>query len=213
MGRSITEILDVAPIDMLNSLTKSFLDPQPSGLIPAHLLSQALDIQFHWVTETGSFPTTPNHTSRITLVPTDSFATCPPLDIVLIGAHLPGYHPNPTELAFVRKAYEESSAFMTICAGIEVPLLAGLLDGKTATGPRGMLGYLRQHAPTTNWVEKRWVRDGKLWTAGALLNGTDMMGAFEHATWGGEGTLVELMCRMGGVPVRDVDYKDVSWDL
>lgn len=90
-------------------------------------------------------------------------------------------------------------------------LAAGLLEGKTATAPRALLGMLRAQSPGVNWVEKRWANDGKLWTSGALNNGLDMMAAFESEVWGGEGTLAEHMLRWGSVPRRDVDYKDVSW--
>ena len=126
--------------------------------------------------------------------------------------------PNEAELAFVRKAWNDCSAFLTICGGVEVPRMAGLLDGKTATGPRPFLSTLRGWSPETNWVEQRWVRDGKLWTSSTLLNGTDMMLAFAKETWGkrggeGEPSLVELTGQLGAWPTRDMDFKDVPWAL
>ena len=141
----------------------------------------------------------------------DSFETCPPLDIVIVGAHNLSYTPNPAEIAFVRKSYENCKAFISVCGGILVPLQAGILDGKTATGPRFMLDVLRQQSPSTNWLEKRWLRDGKLWTAGALLNGMDLMAAFAQEYWGGEGTLATKMSSMGSWVNRDLDYKDEQW--
>lgn len=144
-----------------------------------------------------------------------SFEDCPPLDIVIIGAHnIIQYQPNEAELNFVRKSYEDSSAFITVCGGVEVPRLAGLLKGKTATGPRFYLDVLRQQSPETNWVEKRWVRDGKLWTSGALLNGMDLMHNFSEEYWGGgEDTLCSVVARIGAWPNREIDYKDVSWKV
>ncbi|KAH8898570.1 class I glutamine amidotransferase-like protein [Thozetella sp. PMI_491] len=207
----MTEILDVAPIDLLNGLGNTLIKDFPEALMPSHLKDQALPFEFIWVSENGEHPS--QLTSGINIVPTHSFATCPPLDIVLIGAHNFGYTPNEAELAFVRKSYEDSTAFLTICGGVEVPLHAGLLQGKTATGPRATLPMMRQIAPTTNWVEKRWVRDGKLWSSGALLNGLDLMSAFATDTWGGEDTLVEHMIKLGSFPSRDVDYKDVPWAI
>lgn len=141
----------------------------------------------------------------------DSFETCPPLDIVLIGA---SFQPGITEaeLAFVRKSYHECSAFITVCGGIEAPLRAGILEGKTATAPRFMLEELRLKAAGTQWVERRWARDGKLWTSGTLLNGLDLMSAFIRATWpSGEGSLVDLTMKMCAWPNRDPEYKDVPW--
>ena len=67
---------------------------------------------------------------------------------------------------------------------------------------------LKQQAPNVNWVDKRWCRDGKVWTSGALLNGLDLMRAFASEVWGGEGTLAEWWLALGSWPVRDVDYKD-----
>ena len=186
--------------------------------IPAALRAQAFSIQYHWVSEAG--PGTPSKLSAgISLNPTDSFATCPPLDVVLVGAHHMDYTPNATELAFVRRSYETCTAFLSICGGVLTPLMAGVLHEKKATGPRFMLDALRKQAPTTEWVEKRWVRDGKLWTSGALLNGTDMMNAFGKEFWGPkegeeeEESLAGLFTKMGAWPERDVDYKDVKWSI
>lgn len=47
----MTEILDVAPVDLLHSLSKDFLKRLP--YVPAHLADQGIDIEFHWVTEHG----------------------------------------------------------------------------------------------------------------------------------------------------------------
>lgn len=123
------------------------------------------------------------------------------------------YQPNAAELDFVRNAYAESFAFITICGGFQAAFQAGVFKGKTATAPRPMVPMLRQMAPDTQWVEKRWHRDGKLWTSGALLNGLDLMRNFVTDTWGGEGTLAEYIIDIGHWPVRDLAYGDVSHRL
>lgn len=208
----VTEILDVAVIEIMTCLNKTFVEKFPD--ITEELKATALDVVYHWVSEAG--PATPSRlTSGISLLPTDSFETCPPLDIVVMGAHLDEYTPNATELAFVRKIYETSAAFLVVCGGIQVPLMAGLLDGKKATGPRMILNTLREQSPTTEWLEKRWVRDGKLWTSGTLLNGMDLAHAFAHETWGNsEGeSLVGYFTKVTAWPCRDVDYKDVPWSM
>jgi transcriptional regulator GlxA family with amidase domain len=130
-----------------------------------------------------------------------------------MGAHDVGYHLNEAEQAFIRKSYETSAAFITICGGFLAALESGLLEGKTATGPRPMLDGLRQVAPGVKWVERRWVRDGKLWSSGALLNGLDLMRAFVTEYWGGEGTLAEFGLALGAYPDRDVTYGDVQGKL
>jgi len=210
----VTELLDVAPLDFFSALDKHLVGPLPETIVDSRLKLQALDIQYHWVSQAG--PGVPSMlTAGISLNPTDSFETCPVLDVVLVGAHNFGYVPTEAELTFVRRSYEGCAAFLSICAGIQVPLMAGLLHNKKATGPRFLIQELRQQAPTTEWLEKRWVRDGKLWTSGALLNGTDMMNAFASEFWGprpGEDeSLAGLFIKMGGWPSREIDYKDVPW--
>jgi len=130
-----------------------------------------------------------------------------------MGAHNMNYKPNEKELAYVRKAYDEAAAFITICGGIQAALEAGVLQGKSATGPRALLPMAQELSPNTEWLEKRWHRDGKLWTSGALLNGLDLMYAFVNEYWGGEGTLIEFLLRLGHCPVRDVNYADAPSKL
>ena len=127
-----------------------------------------------------------------------------------MGAHDINYTLSETETAFVKKSFKDCVAFITICGGFLAAMQAGLLEGKTATGPRPMLSGLRQMAPGVKWVEKRWVRDGKLWTSGALLNGLDLTRAFVTEYWGGKDTLVEFLLAAGSYPDRDVDYADVN---
>lgn len=59
-----------------------------------------------------------------------------------------------------------------------------------------------------NWVEKRWVRDGKIWTSGALLNGLDLVKAFMEETWAERKELIEWSVDLASWVGRDVDYKD-----
>lgn len=65
---SMTEILDVAPIDLLNGMTKSLLDSVSPEFIPADVKIKTLDIGFHWVSETGQG--TSCLTSGMSIVPT-----------------------------------------------------------------------------------------------------------------------------------------------
>ncbi|KAJ6784652.1 hypothetical protein PWT90_03215 [Aphanocladium album] len=206
---SVTEALDVVPVDLLHGISTNFIKDMPS-LIPEPFKNKGLPIEFHWVSENGSKETR-KLTSGVTLTPTDSFADCPPLDIVLIGAHHIDYVTTDAECAFIRKAYSTCSAFMTVCGGILIAVEAGLVSGKTVTGPRFMFPQLRAAAPDATWIEKRYVQDGKLWTSGALHNGLDMMAAFMRQTWGAEvqgPNLVEWGLVLGSGLNRDIDYKD-----
>ena len=63
-----TEILDVAPVDMLNSMTKSFVK-NIKQFYPGDVDHDGLDIDFHWVNESGK---PAKLTGGITLLPTVS---------------------------------------------------------------------------------------------------------------------------------------------
>lgn len=126
-----------------------------------------------------------------------------------MGAHEGGYTLSEAERDFIRKSYETCAAFITICGGFQAALESGIMEGKTATAPLPMVDILRTAAPGVKWVKKRWARDEKLWTSGALLNGLDLMRAFVTEYWGGKDTLAEFMLDLGAYPVRDVDYADV----
>ena len=131
-----------------------------------------------------------------------------------MGAHEIQYVLSQAEIDFIKKCYDKCAACLFVCGGFLAALQAGLLEGKTATAPRPMIEPMRKAHPGVNWVTKRWAHDGKIWTSGALLNGTDMTKAFALDTWGGgEDSFVEFGMRLGGYPYRDVDYKDVSWDI
>ncbi|KAL9622887.1 MAG: hypothetical protein Q9160_002813 [Pyrenula sp. 1 TL-2023] len=199
-----TELLDIAPIDMLNSLRREFIGPEFP--IKQNLKDQTIDMQIHWVAETASHPR--GLTAGLSVTVTDTFSTCPPLDIALIGAGPMNYTPTASELSFIRTAYSTSTAFLTVCGGVEYALRAGILAGKTATGPRPMIPMMRKMAPDVKWEERRWCRDGKLWTSGALVNGLDMMREFIEESWGGEGSLARFLAGAGSAPVRDRDYRD-----
>ncbi|KAG5986676.1 hypothetical protein E4U43_005401 [Claviceps pusilla] len=204
----VTELLDVAPIDIIAGMSKTFTKDLPDALMSATLKEQALDMDFLWVSETGSAARN-SLTSGLTMTPTHSFEDCPTLDIAIIGAHRYGYTPTEKEVNFVRKTYASCAAMLTICGGIAVPLQAGILSGKTATGPRFELDMLRTLAPGVKWVERRWVRDGSLWTSGALLNGLDMARAFVEQVWRRErAELVQWLSYHGSWVSRELDYGD-----
>ncbi|PLB52813.1 DJ-1/PfpI family protein [Aspergillus steynii IBT 23096] len=209
---TVTEHLDVAPVGYFSSISSDFLKDAPPQLLPDELKRQAPNFVFHWVTEDGNKPA--NLTGNTKVVATDSFDTCPALDIVVLGAMPASYQPSQTELAFLRKSYEDCTALLLVCGGFQAALAAGILEGKTATAPRPVLAMVNHMAPGTNWVQKRYVRDGKVWTTGSLLNGFDMVAAFGREIWGGRGSFLEILEPEGAWPNRDLDYKDTTeWKM
>jgi hypothetical protein len=47
----------VAPVDIFNSISTNFVNSFPEGMLPDQLRGQALDMEFHWVNETGKLAT------------------------------------------------------------------------------------------------------------------------------------------------------------
>jgi len=66
-----TEILDVAPIDLLHGFSKKFTEILP---ISEELKANPLDIRFHWITEKG---TPAKLTANMTLSATVSLPFAP----------------------------------------------------------------------------------------------------------------------------------------
>lgn len=64
---SVTEILDVAPLDVFSGLSKHFVDTLPMELLTDEQRAQALDVDFHWVSESGQ---SGQLTAGATIVPT-----------------------------------------------------------------------------------------------------------------------------------------------
>lgn len=127
-----------------------------------------------------------------------------------MGGPAPSYRPSPAMIDFLRRQHAHVSAFLTICTGYVAPLHAGLLQNLRATAPRDLLPLARKEFPDVQWEERRWVRDGKVWTAGAVMNGIEMMCEFLKDRFGdikgpggegGEG-LVDVMLGMADVPRR-----------
>jgi putative intracellular protease/amidase len=95
------------------------------------------------------------------------------LDILLIPGPNPSTIFEPKVLDFVRGHAHwqggdgKSTDVLSICTGCIVLGQSGILKGKKASGPRGIMSKLRKDFPDTTWVEdRRWVKDGNIWTSG-----------------------------------------------
>jgi len=141
------------------------------------------------------------------IVQQDSIHTCPPLTYLLIGGPPPTYTPSTPVQHFLTSQLAHVSAFMTVCTGILPALASGVLRSKTVTAPRSMIPMLRGKYPETEFVGKRWVRDGKVWTSGGVTNGLDMMAAFMREGFGGESELVETVLGLADVGDRGQEYR------
>lgn len=64
---SRTEVLDLAPIDLLNGMDKTGIKGFPSELVSDEIKAHGLDMEFHWVNESGK---TASLTSGLNIQPT-----------------------------------------------------------------------------------------------------------------------------------------------
>lgn len=62
----------------------------------------------------------------------------------------------------------------------------------------------KEEGKKTTWVERRWARDGKMWTSGALLNGLDLMREFVKEYWPEMAAAIVPTC---GIPIRATEYE------
>lgn len=112
--------------------------------------------------------------------------------------------------AFIRAQAEHATAVLSVCTGIMPLAQSGVLKGKTATGPLPLIPTALRHGfPDTKWEdERRWTRDGNVWTSGGITNGLDMMAGFMRTYYGDRPQLVELVLGAANVGDRPVEYRE-----
>lgn len=142
--------------------------------LPAPLINNAVPMTITYVSEAGAASIcelTASAGLRITAGLDDPTVAAGKVDILLIPGPDPRALPSEPVMQFVR-AHDASDrcVVMTVCTGVVVAGHAGILKGRTATGPRGLLitGELQKMFPEVKWVDRRWVQDGDIWCSGTL---------------------------------------------
>jgi transcriptional regulator GlxA family with amidase domain len=104
-----------------------------------------------------------------------SFVDCPQLDYLLIpGGQGTRSEVNNTDLLeFVRKRAASCKEIVSVCTGSFLLQAAGLLNQRKATTHWSSLERLRA-LPEVRVTEKRFVRDGNVWTAAGVSAGIDL---------------------------------------
>ena len=96
---------------------------------------------------------------------------------------------------------------MTVCTGVIPVLKSGLLANKTVSAPLKLIPGLKEEFKQTTFVEKRWWRDGKVWSSGGVTNGLDMMSGYLREVYGDRKEVVEMLLGMADVGDRGQEYK------
>lgn len=123
----------------------------------------------------------------LVLLPHASFATVPPLDVLLVpgGQGTRTEVNNPELIAFIRRQAANCRAVLSVCTGAFLLHAAGLLGGRRATTHWASLGRLRALGDV-EVVEERFTRDGAIWTAAGIASGIDLTLQFIAETAGEE---------------------------
>ncbi len=107
-----------------------------------------------------------------------SFATCPPLDYLLVPggfSALDEMH-NERLVGWVRERAGTCRHVLSVCTGAFILQAAGLLDGRRATTHWKAMDGLRDLG--IDAVKQRWVRDGNVWTSAGVSAGMDLLLGF-----------------------------------
>jgi cyclohexyl-isocyanide hydratase len=110
----------------------------------------------------------------LSLMPTHTFATCPPLDFICIPGGAAGVARAITDretIDFVRSRAGAAKYVTSVCTGAFVLGVAGLLKGRRATTHWAYTGLLPLVGATHE--KARIVKDGNVITAGGVTSGID----------------------------------------
>lgn len=107
------------------------------------------------------------------IVPTVTYASCPPLDVIMVpgGPGQQGLMEDEVALAFLRKQAATAKYVTSVCTGSLVLGAAGLLKGKRATSHWAALEHLKPLGAIP--VSEKVVVDGNIVTGAGVTSGID----------------------------------------
>lgn len=137
---------------------------------PLQVLSRVPGARIHLVAKTMDPVSTD---AVLTLNPTHTFSTCPPVDVLVIpgGFGVDDAMNDPALMAFVKREGARASYISSVCTGAFVLGAAGLLAGKKATTHWAYHDELARVGAIP--VKARVVRDGNIFTGGGVTAGID----------------------------------------
>ncbi|KAF2742348.1 class I glutamine amidotransferase-like protein [Sporormia fimetaria CBS 119925] len=201
------QLLDIAPIDLFAMCTRSYLAACkfPPALISAGIPDSALRITYISLTGEDSIASTTAFLGlHINAGLHDACVAPGELDLLMIPGPPPGVRPEEEVLEFVKRHVEKGVELMTVCSGVFVAGYAGVLDGRKATGTRGVMNMLEKEFPNVTWVDKRYTRDGRIWSSGGVTNGMDLAAVYLREKWP---QVADTVLAMADVDVRPEGYE------
>ncbi|KAG6879089.1 hypothetical protein C0992_005234 [Termitomyces sp. T32_za158] len=202
------QALDVfGPLDALNTLALTSRPPLTLSLISSTLSPVS--------TKPPGALSPPSFAFTESVVPTHTYATAPPLDVLLIpgglGVRDISSPPIQDAIAFTARVYPGLKHLITVCTGSVVAALAGVLDGRRATTNKSAWEWVKDTAArggsTARWVPRaRWVVDGNVWTSSGVSAGLDVVFAWIAQVFG------EDEARRVADVLEYERHVDPSWD-
>ena len=116
-----------------------------------------------------------------------SFEQCPELDFLLVpgGQGTRKEVDNTALIRFISEQAKYCKAVISVCTGTFLLHRSGLLSGKKATTHWNSLNCLKELGDVTA-VEKRFIRDGNVWSSAGVSAGIDLILALIEDIAGGE---------------------------
>ena len=164
------QVLDLACVDVLGCMSHEYLSVMEG--LPEHLKALAPQVHIFYITapplSTG-VPLTSGLTVKPTHMYTDGEVAPGKLDIILVPGPDPTSEYEQGALKWLAKqAATEGVDVLSVCTGLYLCASAGIVDGKAASGPRGLQADLKKKFPKVKLVgdNQRWVQDGNIWSSG-----------------------------------------------
>jgi cyclohexyl-isocyanide hydratase len=177
---------------------------------PYEVLCRLPQVRVHLLAETPD--PVPAGDGPLRLVPTVTFADCPPLDLLLVPGG-PGVDEGLAHeplMTFLRKTGQEARYVTSVCTGSLLLAAAGLLDGHRATTHWLSLDLLGQF-PGVTVVPDRVVKSENRFTGGGVTAGIDFALALVAELYGAElAQLIQLKIEYNPQPPFASGHPDTA---
>ncbi|KAJ2936861.1 hypothetical protein H1R20_g284, partial [Candolleomyces eurysporus] len=148
---------------------------------PPHLLSTVPIMNWHYLSSTGDLKDVPASAGPPHR-PTTTFAECPELDYLVVPGPDPTVQLSEECIKFVQDRFPTLKGLLTVCTGSIAIAQTGILDGVQAASNKWALRMLAEAGSLNRkvkWVgDKRFVKDGKVWTGAGVTAGIDLAAEF-----------------------------------
>ncbi|KAH9479869.1 Isonitrile hydratase [Psilocybe cubensis] len=146
------------------------------------LVSKAPRMTFHYISSDYS----PVHASSgPPQTPTCTYENCPFVDIIIVPGADPAAEAPKGFVEFIQTRYADPKfkAILMVCTGSMCIARTGILDGHQVCSNKFVLRMAANNKmlyDKVKWIgDRRWIIDGKLWSAGGVTCGIDL--AAEYA--------------------------------